>query len=141
MTGPLISPRAVETTMAERIGQLLVFLLALACLPILLPIMFIFRIYRNILKALIRNHLGDDNVSMVSGSDSVWLQDRAENRAVISSLLSLDGELVIDKYRQIIMERMVMVPDPKNHMKKMMPKITSYTNKVLHRYYSIAFIC
>ena len=122
-----------EISVQERIWQFLVFLFTLAYLPIALPILFIFRVYRNILKLLIRKDLGEDNVLMMSGADSLWLQDTAENRAVINSLLTLDGEMDADKYRQIIMERMALVRDPKNHNKKLMPKITSYASKVLHR--------
>ena len=95
--------------------------------------MLVFRIYRNILKKLIVKNLGDDNVLMVSGSDSIWLQDTPQNRAIINNLVFLEGPLDVDKYKEIFMNRLAMASHPKNPKRKLMPKFTSYATRVFHR--------
>ena len=125
--------RCKNRDLADWLMLVVSFLVASVVITLLLPVMLMFRIYRAVLKKQIQQDLGD-NVLMVSGDDSFWLQDKAENRGIINSLVKLEGKMDLEKYRKTFEERLVMLEDRRRPGKRLFPKLASYSAKILHRY-------
>ena len=133
---PFTKPTSVETqTIPEKIYQtvlsLVCFISLLIALPFLLPISLLFRIYRHTLLFIISRQRKD--VDMVSGSDSVWLQDSEANPAVINSILVVKGTPSIKPFQERLMERLV---DAKveGSDRRLLPKVKQYASTIYHRY-------
>ncbi len=61
----------------------------------------IFRLWRNYLDNKVMLEVRGE-AEICAGDDAVWLQDSHENRAIITSLFELGGDVEIDKFRDVI---------------------------------------
>ncbi len=109
------------------------FVLCVSLLPIILPMMLVFRIYRRVTVAMIKRKYGND-VIPCDGKDSVWLQETPENPGIIKAVLQMRGNPDPEVFKRVIEDRLVNSMDPDQPGQRLLPTVTKYPTKILHRY-------